>query len=78
MEPALLLSWPVVATQFFVVLTSIVFWRRFCSPLKDIPGPPVAAVSRLWHIYRICKGDQNLALIEQHEKHGQHGPGLQA
>lgn len=53
-----------------VVLLTILFRRRYLSPLRDIPGPFVASFTRLWHMRRILKGDQNLELIRLHEKHG--------
>ncbi|KAK0617794.1 benzoate 4-monooxygenase cytochrome P450 [Bombardia bombarda] len=73
-EPADLLPSPQFTTgdttQLVVALVSIVVWRRFLSPLKDVPGPWLASVSRLWHLYYIVRGDQNLKLIELHDKHG--------
>ncbi|KAK4159610.1 cytochrome P450 [Cladorrhinum sp. PSN259] len=53
-----------------VGLVGIILYRRFLHPLRGIPGPALASVSRLWHLYHILKGDQNLALIALHEKHG--------
>ncbi|KAH9905052.1 cytochrome P450 [Xylariomycetidae sp. FL2044] len=64
-----------------LTITIVVFWvvrtycyrfrrRRFLSPISHIPGPFLASISRLWHISRILKGDQNLALVEEHDKHG--------
>lgn len=59
-----------VAGLLLVALTSLCVWRRFFSPLSDVPGPLFASVSRLWHMRRILKGDQNLELIRLHDQHG--------
>ena len=40
------------------------------SPLRGIPGPPVAAWTRFWHIIHVLRGDQNTVLADLHEKHG--------
>lgn len=67
MAPGLL----IVAAQVSVLtLNLIILWRRFFSPLKAIPGPPLASFSRFWHIYRIIKGDQNVQLVNLHDKYG--------
>ncbi|KAF9870671.1 Pisatin demethylase-like protein [Colletotrichum karsti] len=63
-------SWSFVGAQLVVALLSVLVYRRFLSPLKTIPGPTLASVSRLWHLYYIVRGDQNLKLIELHKKHG--------
>ncbi|KAF4974568.1 hypothetical protein FZEAL_8540 [Fusarium zealandicum] len=53
-----------------VGLLTLLVWRRYLSPISDIPGPFVASFTRIWHTNRILKGDQNLELIRLHEKHG--------
>ncbi|KAL1961169.1 hypothetical protein VTO42DRAFT_3114 [Malbranchea cinnamomea] len=53
-----------------LALPTLCFWRRYLSPIRDIPGPFWASLTRLWHVRRILKGDQNLELIRLHEKHG--------
>lgn len=59
-----------VVGSLLVAVLSILFWRRYLSPLRDIPGPFAASLTRLWHMKRILKGDQNLELIRLHEEHG--------
>lgn len=53
-----------------VGLVSLIVWRRYFSPISDVPGPFVASFTRLWHMQRILKGDQNLELIRLHEENG--------
>lgn len=59
-----------IAGLILVAVFNLCVWRRALSPLYDIPGPFAASFTRLWHIRRILKGDQNLELIRQHDKHG--------
>ncbi|KAK4227121.1 benzoate 4-monooxygenase cytochrome P450 [Podospora fimiseda] len=53
-----------------IALLTLFTWRRYFSPISNIPGPFAASFTRLWHIQRILKGDQNLELIRLHDKHG--------
>ncbi|EEH38906.2 benzoate 4-monooxygenase cytochrome P450 [Paracoccidioides lutzii Pb01] len=53
-----------------VAALTLCLWRRYFSPISDIPGPFTASFTRLWHILRILKGDQNLELIRLHDTHG--------
>jgi hypothetical protein len=64
------LSSPQIAGLLAVALVTLCVWRRYFSPISDIPGPFVASFTRLWHIQRILKGDQNLELIRLHDEHG--------
>ncbi|ORY67113.1 benzoate 4-monooxygenase cytochrome P450 [Pseudomassariella vexata] len=58
-----LFSWSFLLAQLVIIIISICVGRRFFSPISDIPGPFVASFTRLWHIRRILKIDQNLKLI---------------
>lgn len=51
-------------------LVLVVLYRRFFSPLSDIPGPFLASICRLWHANAIRSGKQNVKLARLHEKHG--------
>lgn len=51
-------------------LLGLATWRRYWSPISHIPGPLTASFTRLWHMHRILKGDQNTELIRLHEIHG--------
>ncbi|KAK4171053.1 putative cytochrome P450 [Triangularia setosa] len=64
------LSWPLVFQALLILLT-VIIQHRFLHPLHTIPGPPLASVSHLWHIYHAIKGDQNLQLVSIHKKQGQ-------
>lgn len=54
----------------FVWLLSVIIYRRYFSPLSDIPGPFWASFSRLWHLYITMQGNQNEQLMEAHERYG--------
>lgn len=62
-------SGPVVTTSllniaFFVPLfTSMILYRVFEHPLRNFPGPRMAAVSKLWHFF-YAFGKQNHLLLE--------------
>jgi hypothetical protein len=61
-----------IAVCALVGLFSILLWRRFLAPISDIPGPKWASLTRLWHMYQIWTGHQNLTILELHEKHGEY------
>ncbi|KAL5001073.1 cytochrome P450 [Aspergillus recurvatus] len=65
-SPALSIVWAILV--FY--LLSVLFLRRYHSPLSDIPGPFLASCTRLWHILRIFAGDINSRSIKEHERHG--------
>ncbi|OTA81553.1 hypothetical protein M434DRAFT_380111 [Hypoxylon sp. CO27-5] len=51
----------------FVVLA---IYRRYLSPLSNVPGPFWASITRLWHAYHVFKGDHNLHQIGLHNHFG--------
>lgn len=57
-------------TGVLVLILTTAVWRRFCSPLKHIPGPFWASITRLWHVKIITDGKQNERLKSEHEKYG--------
>ena len=64
------LTWLQLAGLLIVALLTLCVYRRYLSPISDVPGPALASVTRLWHIRNIIKGDQNLELIRLHDQHG--------
>lgn len=54
-------------------LLTLCIWRLYLHPLSDVPGPFAARLTRLWLIFRILKGDQNLTLVRMHDKYGEYG-----
>lgn len=62
---------PGLTASGLALLVSIAIWRY--QKLRGIPGPPLAQISRLWHVRHIIKGDQSQQFIALHEKHGEAG-----
>ncbi|RYC59107.1 hypothetical protein CHU98_g7099 [Xylaria longipes] len=63
-------TWKGLFLEFIVFTFTILASRRYFSPLRDIPGPFFASITRLWHIVTIVKGKQNLKILELHRRHG--------
>jgi len=61
-------SWATYLSVLFLI--GLAIRRRYFSALTDIPGPWWASITRLWNVWYIVKGDHNLKLIKEHEKHG--------
>lgn len=61
----------VAALQVILGVASLLVWRRYLSPLRDIPGPVPASLSRLWHVKHILSGDHNTQSVALHNKHGE-------
>lgn len=59
-----------IATSALVLLLTTLAWRRFLSPLRDVPGPFWASLTRLWHVKIIIDGNQNEQLRDAHERYG--------
>ncbi|KAL4789126.1 cytochrome P450 [Aspergillus venezuelensis] len=62
-----------VWTVSLCIVTCIILlllWRRYQSPISNIPGPFFASFTRAWHISRIYAGDINVRSIDEHQKHG--------
>jgi len=53
-----------------LICVTAVFKRRYLSSISDIPGPPLASVSRLWQIITLIKGDSINEFYNLHRKHG--------
>ena len=59
-----------IATALGLGLLGVVVWRRYFLPIRDVPGPFLASMTRLWHTYHYLLGDHHWRLIELHETHG--------
>lgn len=42
----------------------------FFSPLKNVPGPFLARITRWWEYLLVRRGDSNLEYIRLHKKYG--------
>ena len=61
-----LTPWALLAVP--VILYLLPYLRRWS--LRDIPGPPGAALSNLWLLYQSRRGRRFLAVDEAHKKYG--------
>jgi hypothetical protein len=52
-----------------LVLTRYII-RALASPLRDIPGPPLARFTRLWELYNNYQGHLEHVMIALHKKYG--------
>lgn len=68
------LSWPVVGAQIIVAVVSVAIWRKYMCSISDVPGPFLASFTRLWHLFAISAGDQNMRMIQLHDELGESLP----
>ena len=59
-----------VAAIGLLALCLLFLRRRFGSSLRDIPGPFLASISKVWQIWHAFKGDMEKAVLKLHQKHG--------
>src|SRR3954453_23572090 len=61
-------------TYFIPVLFGVVvihlLYNKFRPGLRGIPGPVLAAYTRLWRLYDVWKGDAHHTAINLHRKYG--------
>ena len=50
---------------------SICIYRAFFHRLRTFSGPPLAKITKLWHVYNIWDGKNHLFLEDLREKYGE-------
>ncbi|KAI4269755.1 MAG: hypothetical protein LQ337_007094 [Flavoplaca oasis] len=60
----------VLILSTFIPLLSFAIYRIFFHPLANIPGPILAKVTSLWHIYQTFQGKDCSLVQELHRKYG--------
>ena len=67
-------SWTLVKTWIFPLLLILVVAslvrNKYKPGLSDIPGPQVAAYTKLWRLYDVWKGQSHWTAIRLHKKYG--------
>lgn len=53
-----------------VLLAPSLLYNKLQAGLRNIPGPPVAAYTKLWRLYDVYKGDAQKTAIALHKHHG--------
>lgn len=63
------LNW--LALYYFLSLfSSITIYRKFFHSLSRFPGPPLAAVTKLWQCFHARDSRNHLLMQKLHEKYG--------
>ena len=68
----------IVASFSTGLFSSMAIYRLFFHRARHFPGPKLAAVSKLYHVYQCRKGQNHLFLKQLHERYGtfvRTGPG---
>ncbi|KAL2794547.1 cytochrome P450 [Aspergillus keveii] len=55
---------------FALALVVRVIYRRYWTPIRDIPGPFFASFGSLWKVHHVVKGHTEEEIIKLHKKHG--------
>ena len=58
----------IIALSALVLARYII--RALASPLRDIPGPPLARFTRLWELYNNWQGRLEHVMIDLHKRYG--------
>lgn len=53
------------------LLASMTVYRKFFHRLRGFPGPWMAGVTKLWHVYHCVDSQNHLLLDKMHQKYGQ-------
>ena len=61
----------VFGSYIISLFSSIVIYRLFFHRLRDFSGPRLAAVSKLWHIFKCGHGKNFRILEDTHRQYGQ-------
>ena len=68
---ALSLPHAVLAACLLVFPLSLAVYRLYFHPLASVPGPRLAAITRLWYAYQVS---QSRLLLQSRELHDKYGP----
>ena len=52
------------------LFTSIVIYRAYFHRLRSFPGPFLAGVSKLWHMYQVRYSRNHQLMLELHKEYG--------
>jgi len=64
-------SLQVGATYIFSLLLSMIIYRAYYHRIRAFPGPRLAAVTKLWHVWQ-CRNSTNFLVMQRmHEDYGE-------
>lgn len=58
------------ASAVAIYLASWIIYCRYLHPLRAIPGPFLASISRAWIVWKTANGDMEYTQRALHGKHG--------
>ena len=58
-------------TYVSALLASMVVYRKFFHRLRGFPGPGMAGLTKLWHVYHCANSQNHLLLDSMYQKYGQ-------
>lgn len=63
-------GWFTIIAILLMSAAGAVVQRRYFSPISNIPGPLLASITRLHHVFHIFKGNQSEWITKLHDKYG--------
>lgn len=60
----------IICSHFLALFGSITVYRIFLHPLRSFPGPPLAKVSKLWHVKNVYARQNHLFLEKMRRTYG--------
>jgi hypothetical protein len=61
---------PVAVPAIIAALASTVIYRIFFHSLSNIPGPPLARVTKFWLVWQVRKGKSHILMPALHKRYG--------
>ncbi|TGJ79166.1 hypothetical protein E0Z10_g9599 [Xylaria hypoxylon] len=62
--------WHVTGSYAAGLFSSIIIYRKYFHRLRHFPGPPLAAITKLWHVWKVLDGKNHLLLDELFKNYG--------
>jgi len=63
-------SFTICGTYCSSLFTSIIIYRCFLHRLSKFPGPALARVTKLWHVYHCLNSQNHLLMMRIHKQYG--------
>lgn len=61
---------PTATVTVIIYFLGWIMYCRYFHPLRSIPGPFLASISRVWIVYKTWMGNMEHTQRALHEKHG--------